>query len=89
MYEAGAHQARPPSAASQSLSRFALPPTEDSVCWERRWVCLQERLYLKERKGLVRLAIQTGAHIVPVYAFGSSQVFRLFWGMRFLQPLAR
>ncbi|CDJ45686.1 hypothetical protein EBH_0023470 [Eimeria brunetti] len=49
----------------------------------------QERLHLQDRLGVVRLAMQTGAKLVPVYCFGNSQAFRLPWGVRFLQPFAR
>lgn len=49
----------------------------------------QERLHLQDRLGLVRLAMQTGARLVPIYVFGHSQAYRLFWGVRFLQPVAR
>ncbi|CDI86320.1 hypothetical protein, conserved [Eimeria praecox] len=49
----------------------------------------QERLHLQDRLGVVRLAMQTGARLVPVYCFGNSQAYRLPWGVRFLQPFAR
>ena len=35
-------------------------------------------LYLRERKGFVKLAIQQGASLVPVYAFGESQLYNHF-----------
>ena len=34
----------------------------------------QDALYFDKRKGYVRLAIEAGADIVPVYNFGQSQV---------------
>ncbi|XP_026191183.1 diacylglycerol O-acyltransferase 2-like protein 6 [Cyclospora cayetanensis] len=49
----------------------------------------EERLHLQDRVGIVRLAMQTGARLVPVYCFGNSQAYRLPWGIRFLQPFAR
>ncbi|KAL8269624.1 hypothetical protein Esti_006444 [Eimeria stiedai] len=49
----------------------------------------QERLHLQERQGIIRLAMETGARLAPVYCFGHSQAYRLTWGARFLQPVAR
>merc|ERR1711871_400280 len=37
-----------------------------------------ESLVLSQRKGFIRTAIQAGAPIVPVYVFGSSDVFTIF-----------
>lgn len=34
----------------------------------------QERVYLSKRKGFVKVAMQAGADIVPVYILGQSQV---------------
>jgi hypothetical protein len=34
----------------------------------------QEQLYLKERKGFIKLALTTGVDIVPVYLFGNTTV---------------
>ena len=34
----------------------------------------QERIYLSKRKGFVKVAMQAGADIVPVYILGQSQV---------------
>ena len=34
----------------------------------------EERLYLKKRKGFIKLALQTGVDIVPVYLFGNTTV---------------
>jgi 2-acylglycerol O-acyltransferase 2 len=41
-----------------------------------------ENIYIRSRKGFVRLALQMGADIVPVFHFGSSQVVRqVHWGL--------
>mmetsp|Transcript_24694 Transcript_24694/g.68724 ORF Transcript_24694/g.68724 Transcript_24694/m.68724 type:complete len:363 (-) Transcript_24694:1122-2210(-) len=34
----------------------------------------QERIYLRKRRGVVRIAVQTGTDIIPVYHFGNTQV---------------
>ena len=34
----------------------------------------KERVYLSKRKGFVKVAMQSGADIVPVYILGQSQV---------------
>lgn len=36
----------------------------------------QERVYLSKRKGFVKVALQAGVDIVPVYILGQSQVIR-------------
>ena len=33
----------------------------------------QERIYLSKRKGFVKVALQAGADLVPVYILGQSQ----------------
>ncbi|KEP61020.1 UNVERIFIED_CONTAM: mono- or diacylglycerol acyltransferase [Hammondia hammondi] len=48
-----------------------------------------ERLHLNERKGLLKLALETGADIVPIYCFGNTDTFKLTKGCRSLQPIAR
>lgn len=35
----------------------------------------ENRLYLSGRKGFVKLALEEGAHLVPVYAFGEVNLF--------------
>ncbi len=40
----------------------------------------EERIYLESRKGFVKMAIQEGAQLVPVYCFGHTQVFDVFPG---------
>ncbi|CBZ50256.1 loc100127341 protein, related [Neospora caninum Liverpool] len=49
----------------------------------------KECLHLNERKGLLKLALETGAEIVPIYCFGNTQTFKLAKGCRTLQPFAR
>lgn len=34
------------------------------------------RLYLKNRKGFIKLALKHGAHLVPVYQFGENEIFK-------------
>ncbi|KAJ3122492.1 diacylglycerol O-acyltransferase 1 [Nowakowskiella sp. JEL0407] len=36
------------------------------------------RLVLNRRKGFVKLAIQTGAHLVPVYSFGETNTYNMY-----------
>ncbi|KEP61021.1 UNVERIFIED_CONTAM: diacylglycerol acyltransferase [Hammondia hammondi] len=48
-----------------------------------------ENLLLKDRQGLLRLALQTGSDVVPVYCFGNSETFKLVKASTKLQPLAR
>lgn len=45
----------------------------------------EHKVYLRNRKGFVKLALQHGAHLVPMYAFGENEAFRtydLFLGLR-------
>ncbi|KAG2501155.1 hypothetical protein HYH03_000970 [Edaphochlamys debaryana] len=46
-----------------------------------------ERLLLRNRRGFVRLALEMGAPIIPVFHFGNSQV--LTFGPALLQPASR
>jgi 1-acyl-sn-glycerol-3-phosphate acyltransferase len=51
----------------------------------RRSVCAGDNvIYIKKRKGFVHLALQSGAHLVPVYSFGENdsygQVRQGEWG---------
>ena len=46
-----------------------------------------EVIKIRDRKGFVRLAVEHGAPLLPVYHFGNSQLMR--WGPRSLERLAR
>ncbi|KAK4529829.1 hypothetical protein CCYA_CCYA02G0686 [Cyanidiococcus yangmingshanensis] len=35
-----------------------------------------QRIVLRKRKGFLRMALQHGAHIVPIYAFGENELYR-------------
>ena len=39
---------------------------------------LDETLIMNNRKGLIRIALQTGTQIVPCYIFGNTQLYSLF-----------
>jgi 1-acyl-sn-glycerol-3-phosphate acyltransferase len=39
-----------------------------------------ESIYFKNRKGTVKLAIQNGAHIIPVFFFGNTKLFNVVGG---------
>jgi 1-acyl-sn-glycerol-3-phosphate acyltransferase len=39
-----------------------------------------EKIYFQNRKGTVKLAIQNGANIVPVFFFGHTKLFKVFGG---------
>lgn len=46
-----------------------------------------ETVKIKDRKGFVRIAVEKGVPIVPVYHFGNSQLFR--WGPKSWEKAAR
>ncbi|KAF8820293.1 diacylglycerol acyltransferase [Cardiosporidium cionae] len=48
-----------------------------------------ERIRLRNRNGFLKLAIETGANVVPIYCFGNSHCFRLLPGFGWLRPVAR
>uniref|UniRef100_A0A7S0WRW5 diacylglycerol O-acyltransferase n=1 Tax=Pyramimonas obovata TaxID=1411642 RepID=A0A7S0WRW5_9CHLO len=37
----------------------------------------EERIFVKKRKGFVKVALQTGVDIIPVYLFGNTQVLKV------------
>jgi 1-acyl-sn-glycerol-3-phosphate acyltransferase len=44
-----------------------------------------DRIYIKNRKGFIKYAIQHGVALVPVYVFGEKRTFsnlQGFWGFR-------
>lgn len=48
----------------------------------------EERLYLKKRKGFIKLSLQTGVDIVPIYMFGNTTVLSVL-KKGFLATLSR
>jgi 2-acylglycerol O-acyltransferase 2 len=46
-----------------------------------------EVIKIRDRKGFVRIAVEHGAPILPVYAFGNSRMLK--WGPKCLEPLSR
>jgi len=40
----------------------------------------EEQIVLEKRKGFCKLALQTGAHLVPSYTHGANQVYSRRWG---------
>ena len=50
---------------------------------------LDETLLLSSRKGFIRLALQQGASIVPIFVFGSSATFKLWPKWRWLRDWSR
>jgi hypothetical protein len=37
----------------------------------------KEKIHLKSRKGFVRLAMEEGAHLVPIYVFGETSLYKV------------
>ena len=48
----------------------------------------EERLYLKSRKGFIKLALKEGVDVIPVYLFGNTNVFTVL-KTGFLATLSR
>eukprot|EP00602_Paraphysomonas_sp_CaronLab_P004684 CAMPEP_0185018216 /NCGR_PEP_ID=MMETSP1103-20130426/1012_1 /TAXON_ID=36769 /ORGANISM="Paraphysomonas bandaiensis, Strain Caron Lab Isolate" /LENGTH=202 /DNA_ID=CAMNT_0027547947 /DNA_START=142 /DNA_END=750 /DNA_ORIENTATION=- len=45
----------------------------------------EQKIYVKNRKGFIKLALQYGAHLVPMYAFGENECYHVskaFMGLR-------
>ena len=66
----------------QGLSLFLCPGGQDE---QLETICGRERVYLKSRKGFVRLAMIHNVPLVPAYCFGSSDLYRTygaFYGAR-------
>ena len=66
----------------QGLSLFLCPGGQDE---QLETICGRERVYLKSRKGFVRLAMIHNVPLVPAYCFGSSDLYRTygaFYGVR-------
>ncbi len=61
----------------------------DTPLRDSRGAPLEETLVLNSRLGFVRLALEHGADIIPVYVFGASQTFRLWPKWPWLRELSR
>jgi hypothetical protein len=46
----------------------------------------EEKLFLKQRKGFVKLALRTGSEIVPIYYFGNSSALKVRTFVRLCWP---
>ena len=44
------------------------------------WAVGHEAIVLQDRKGLVKLAIRTGAALVPCYLFGNTKLYSMWYG---------
>jgi len=55
------------------MSCFIYPGGEKEQLMHRH---NKERLFLNSRKGFIKLALQTGSQLVPVYAFGESSLYK-------------
>ena len=81
----------------KKYSLFVLPGgMDEQIMTEHQ----KEKIFLKNRKGFIRLALQKGVHVVPVYVFGTSDHYTTssawfgvrHWVMKNLRvciPLAR
>ena len=64
------------------LTRVAVVP--DGIAGIFRTNAYDERVVLKSRKGIARLALRTGHAIVPAYSIGNTAAFSAFfdpWGV--------
>eukprot|EP00927_Polykrikos_kofoidii_P081058 TRINITY_DN78190_c0_g1_i1.p1 TRINITY_DN78190_c0_g1~~TRINITY_DN78190_c0_g1_i1.p1 ORF type:complete len:345 (+),score=29.65 TRINITY_DN78190_c0_g1_i1:58-1035(+) len=44
----------------------------------------EEQVVLARRKGFCKIALETGAHLVPLYSFGANELYTRFWGSKSL-----
>jgi hypothetical protein len=52
-----------------------LPSTGEAEQIRTEWG--KEKIYLKSRKGFVKLAMEEGAHLVPIYVFGETSLYKV------------
>lgn len=59
------------------IAEMFIPPVKDT-----------EEIYLNSRKGFIRLALETGSHLVPCYYFGQSHILHQL-NIPFLAKISR
>jgi 1-acyl-sn-glycerol-3-phosphate acyltransferase len=73
------------SSALQTNSVLIVP---DGIAGTFRSDTEREILYLLRRKGFIKIALQHGSTLVPMYCFGHTQLFHVY-GARYLEPISR